>query len=295
MFLEPCKMKLSDVKLDRVERSAKYVWQMSESKYVESVGFGCDEGFGICVSTQVGCGMGCTFCATARLGLFGNLTADQIFLQATATACRYSLDMGASSAPWLFATLAGMGEPLANIENTIQVLALLASAGIPIVSLSTIGLEEPLRRLANCEKDFRVYLSLHACSDKLRAQLIPASKSSSISTLIDILTRFAERRPLGQAQVSYLLLSGINDGEDHLESLIKLITTRPLVVQLLMWNEVHGLPYQRSSEEVATKWVRALRCAGVDVYLMPSAGRRIEGGCGQLAARSLNSPLSLRK
>jgi 23S rRNA (adenine2503-C2)-methyltransferase len=281
-------MRLQDKQIDPVEKSAKYLWQIRDSKYVESVGFRAEGGYGICVSTQFGCGMGCLFCATAAQGVQGNLSGEEIFIQAAATAAQ--LDQDIISGAWRFVTLAGMGEPLANMSNSIAGIRLLLDAGVPLVSLSTIGFLGQLHCLANERLDFRVYLSLHACTEDLRGQLIPAAKSASITALIDAMSRFAERRPLGHGQISYLLLRDVNSSDSQLEKLIALIRGRPLVVQLLMWNEIPGSSYARCPDATAENWRNSLEAAGISSYVMPSSARKIHGGCGQLAAKRSSGP-----
>jgi 23S rRNA (adenine2503-C2)-methyltransferase len=275
-------MRLHDKRIDPLEKSVKYLWQIRDSKYVESVAFPAEGGYGTCVSTQFGCGMGCLFCATAALGMQGNLSGEEIFMQAAATAAQFEQDI--SSGAWRFVTLAGMGEPLANIASSLASIRLLLDAGVPLVSLSTIGFIGPLQRLADEHLDFRVYLSLHACTEELRSHLIPASKDTSLSALIDAMAHFAERRPLGYGQISYLLLRDINSSDYQLQKMIALISGRPLVVQLLMCNEIPGSLFARCPDATAEMWRSSLEAAGIKSYVMPSAARRIQGGCGQLAA-----------
>lgn len=224
--------------------------------------------------------MGCRFCATARHASALNLSIQQIVNHALATANYGHDDLGLE--PLRSVTFAGMGEPLANYDNVISSIRTLSDLGIPLISVSTIGLLKPMYKLINESINIRLYLSLHSAFSDMRRNLIPGS-SGNLTELIDVMSKFSENRPNGSAQVSYLLLRGINDTPRDLSALINLLRGRNLWVQLLMYNQVEETAFERVQDSTAEQWIKVLSEEGIMSYIMPSRGRSIAAACGQLA------------
>lgn len=261
-----------------VDGSVRVGLRTPRDAVVEAVYLPNPSGYGLCVSTQAGCDMGCGFCATSRIRPSANLTADEIVEQVETVQQALGLLTGPDHL-----TTSGMGEPLANFDATVESCARLARAHpAASISVSTVGLVRRMRQLADSDFAHRLYLSLHAGSDATRRRLIRVSRGATIATLVDALEQFAHRRPLGDAQVSYLLLAGVNDDDAELRGLIAVLRHRAIGVQLLMLNAVPGLPYRRVAEEVAERWRVALIAAGIIAYVRPSQGGDVGGGCGQL-------------
>lgn len=259
--------------------SRKYIVELSDRRRVEAVYLPDSRSYGICVSTQVGCNMGCRFCATAQQRVERNLTADEIASQAMLV----SADVD-DPLPLSFVTLAGMGEPLANYSNSIAALeSIRTEMAASTLSLSTIGFPERLQQLANEKRGFRIYLSLHAPTDSLRARLIPMAAHYRVADLIDAMSLYGEINGADHARISYLLLKDVNDGETYLKRLCSLLKGRPVMVQLLFWNEVKGVSFERVSDQVAEHWREVLISHGIKAYKMPSLGQSIGAACGQLS------------
>jgi 23S rRNA (adenine2503-C2)-methyltransferase len=282
-------MKLATPPAISEDGSRKYLIELPDGRFVESVFLLEREFFGVCLSTQVGCNMGCVFCATARQRSERNLSSEEIVGQADLLYEDRNVDL-----PFDYVTLAGMGEPLANYSSSVRALDRLCEkySSISSVSISTIGLLPNLKKLLTEKKGFRIYLSLHATTDEQRARLIPMAAHYQISDLISVLGEYGHLNGAGRARVSYLLLKNHNDSDSDLERLIALLRGRPIIVQILLWNEVEGTAFERVGIAEAERWMRALRENGIDAYVMPSFGQSVRGGCGQLITKAQTTPQS---
>jgi 23S rRNA (adenine2503-C2)-methyltransferase len=233
-----------------------------------------------CISSQVGCPVGCTFCASGLEGLDTNLTAGQIIEQV-----------------WLLNQLPqverignvvfmGMGEPLANFDAVTKALtALMADWGFGIsgrrITISTVGLPAPIRRLADLELPVTLAISLHAPNDELRKRLIPWAEYVSIDQLLDA-GRYYFNRTGREVTLEYILLHKVNDRATHAQQLAKLAKQLRSNVNLIRYNEVEGLPFGRPYTEDVTAFQEILRDAGVNTHIRASRGRDIAAACGQL-------------
>lgn len=288
---------------DASDGSAKYLVALDDGRMVEAVYLyeSGQQSFGVCLSTQVGCSMGCVFCATARQKTARNLSASEIVEQALVIARD-----NPRVVPFRYVTLAGMGEPLDNFDNSVRALKDLlhqTEYSLAEVSLSTIGIASKLGKLVDdSDATFRIYLSLHAPNDELRAKLMPGTRSvrlcgaqqrvTELTHLMDLYGRKHDDR--WKARVSYLLLKDVNDSATHLDELSKLLEGKMVSVQFLFWNPVERArvrlsevttPMARVGEDVGREWVDVLNSRGIAAYAMPSYGKDILGGCGQLSTR----------
>ncbi|MFP8835918.1 radical SAM protein [Hydrogenophaga sp. XSHU_21] len=263
--------------------SQKFLLEMPDMALVETVYLPENTHYGICASTQVGCNMGCLFCATGLQRVQRSLCRAEIVGQVRAVA-----EAVKDRAPLHFVTLAGMGEPLSNYANSVGALREIhEEMQVPQVSLSTIGFAEKIRQLGRECLQLRLYWSLHAPTDALRRRLIPMAAHSTIGETLDAVSAFGERHGAANARVSYLLLGNVNDGGIHLKKVCNLLRGRPVTVQLLLWNNVPGLQFERVRDGVPARWEDALRADGIDAYTMASKGREISAACGQLVTRNV--------
>lgn len=263
--------------------SQKFLLEMPDMAQVEAVYLPEHSHYGICASTQVGCNMGCVFCATGLQRVQRSLSQAEIVEQVLEVSNAVK-----DPAPLNFVTLAGMGEPLSNYANSVGALRQIhEELSVPQVSLSTIGFAEKIRELGREDLPLRLYWSLHAPTDNLRRRIVPMAAHATIAETLDAVTAFGERHGPTNARVSYLLLRNINDGEIHLKKLCSLLRGRPVIVQLLLWNSVPGMKFERVPDEVPAHWETTLRAGGVNAYTMASRGREIAAACGQLFNRSL--------
>jgi len=237
-----------------------------------------------CISTQVGCAVGCVFCASGLGGLQRNLSAGQIVEQAMRISEMCGEETRLSNVVFM-----GVGEPLANYEATVQAVRTINSAwGMGIaarkITVSTVGLPGQMRRLADEQMQITLALSLHAPTDELRRQLIPWASSVSIDALVGACDYYFQRTGR-EITLEYLLLGKLNDQEQHARRLATVARRMRSNVNLICYNPVEGLPYDRPSDQTARRFLMTLRAAGVNAHLRRSRGLSIDAACGQLRRR----------
>jgi 23S rRNA (adenine2503-C2)-methyltransferase len=239
----------------------------------------------VCLSTQVGCGMGCVFCASGLRGVVRNLSVDEILEQALRLRNLLPPDQTVTHV-----VVMGMGESLANLDNLIAALDRLCSAmdGLGIsqrrVTISTVGLPERIRRLASLSRQYHLAVSLHAPTESLRNALVPVNESIGLDAVIAAADAYF-RETGRQVTYEYVLLRGVNDQEDHAEALSRLLVARGAHVNLIPYNPVAGLPFERPDAEAIKRFVAILGRSNVSVTVRKTKGRAIDAACGQLRRR----------
>ena len=233
-----------------------------------------------CISSQIGCPVGCTFCASGLGGLDGNLTSGQIVQQAWQLG---RLDGVKRISHIVFM---GMGEPLANFAQvTKAVRTLAADWGMGIsarrITISTVGLPAQIRRLADIDLPITLAISLHAPNDALRRRLIPWAESVRIEQLIDA-GRFYFDKTGREITLEYILLGGVNDQTEHARELSQVARRLRSNVNLIRYNEVADLPFARPEDADVRRFQQQLRSANVNCHIRASRGRDIAAACGQL-------------
>ena len=236
-----------------------------------------------CVSSQIGCPVGCKFCATGLGGHDGNLTAGQIVEQVH----RLSHLGGGRITNLVFM---GMGEPLANYQAVTDAIRRLheadaAGLGARRMTISTVGLPQAIQKLLSFEIPVKLALSLHAPTDDLRRELIPWAAYSTIDELLDACAAWFDRTGR-EITLEYVLLAGVNDQPEHAQALVDVVRRLRGSVNLLRWNEVEDLPFQRPSDEAVIRFQGVLRQNGVNAIIRKSRGRDIAAACGQLKHES---------
>jgi 23S rRNA (adenine2503-C2)-methyltransferase len=233
-----------------------------------------------CVSSQVGCPVGCKFCASGLGGLDGNLTAGRIVEQI------WRLGRLPGVGRVSNVVFMGMGEPLANFNNVTQAIRTLnAEWGLGIgarkITVSTVGLPPAIRKLCTFEIPVTLALSLHAPFDELRRQIIPWAEYSTISELLDACQEWFVKTGR-EITLEYILLGGVNDRREHAEELARLARTMRANVNLIRYNEVAGVPFSRPKHDDVHVFQEVLRAKHVNVHIRASRGRDIAAACGQL-------------
>lgn len=268
------------------EGTTKFALKLEDGEIIETVLIPERDHFTLCVSTQVGCAMGCTFCLTARSGFKRNLEVYEILSQVV-LAKRYLKDKG-EELPLRNIVFMGMGEPLANYQNIVKALRILEDKrGFNFsrkrLTLSTVGLVEKLYELA---KDFptALALSLHAPNDELRKKLMPIAKKYSLKDLIQALKAFP-RVKNGRHTIEYVLIKDVNDSLIHAEELAKLFKKMPIKINLIPFNPHPELPYDRPEEEKILSFQKYLLSHGILTTVRKSKGLKISAACGQLRRR----------
>ncbi len=234
-----------------------------------------------CISTQVGCPVECAFCASGLLGLERQLSAGQIVEQAMRV--RGLCEDGARLSNVVFM---GLGEPLANSDATLRAIHTInAEWGMGIgarkVTVSTVGLPGPIRRLADEKLQITLALSLHAPTDELRRQIIPWAERISIESLIEAVSYYFQQTGR-EITLEYILLGGFNDAETHARELAKVAKRMRSNVNLIAYNPVEGLPFRRPTSESVVRFLSLLREQGVNTHVRRSRGLDIDAACGQL-------------
>lgn len=233
-----------------------------------------------CVSSQVGCAVGCRFCASGLGGLDGNLTAGQIVEQVWWLAALPGVGRVTH------VVFMGMGEPLANFDQVVRAIrTLMAPWGLGIsgrrITVSTVGLPHPIRRLADLDLPVTLAVSLHAPNDEIRRQIIPWAEFVSIDRLIAAGREYFEKTGR-EVTLEYVLLHGVNDRPEHARELVEVCRKLRSHVNLIRYNEVEGLPFERPRDREVRRFQEILRRAGVNVHIRASRGRDIAAACGQL-------------
>jgi 23S rRNA (adenine2503-C2)-methyltransferase len=239
----------------------------------------------ICISTQVGCGMGCVFCASGLDGVVRNLTAGEIVEQ------MLRLDRLLPEGERLsHIVVMGMGEPLANLPNLLAALGEASAKnghGISSrrITISTVGLPPAMRRLSKHATHYQLAVSLHAPDDELRQQLVPVAKQIKLDDVLAEADHYfdASGRRL---TFEYVLLGGVNDHADHARRLAELLADRTAMLNVIPYNPVSGLPYRTPKPSATSTFTTILRRAGINVNIRYRKGDKINAACGQLRRMS---------
>lgn len=235
----------------------------------------------ICISSQVGCAMGCVFCASGLDGVVRNLTTGEIVEQMLLLARLLPADERLSHI-----VVMGMGEPLANLDHLLPALAQATSPqGLGIsprrVTISTVGLPASILRLAEENHPFHLAVSLHAPDDELRNRLVPVNKNVGLDAILaaaDEYFRITGRR----LTFEYVLLGGINDSPEHARQLAERLAGKTALVNVIPYNPVVGLPYQTPSLNAQQRFTQILEQAGISIKVRRRKGDKIDAACGQL-------------
>ena len=257
----------------------KFALRLEDGKCIEAVFIPDTPAQTFCVSTQVGCAMGCAFCLTGKMGLVRHLTAGEIAGQVRLLS--HTLQLTDFNI-----VLMGMGEPLHNYDATMKALRILNDAhglgvGPKRVTLSTVGLVPMLEKLAQEELMPNLAVSLHATTEEQRAAIVPPAKKYSLEDILDACRRFPLSKR-GRITFEYVLLAGVNDSLADARRLGKLLAGIKAKVNLIPLNEAAGIPFDRPSDARVDDFARTLAERGVTVSVRKSRGRDIRAACGQL-------------
>ena len=262
--------------------SARLLVALADGQTVESVLLPRN---GLCVSTQVGCAVGCVFCMTGQGGLLRQLGSAEIVAQVA---------LARTLRPVRKVVFMGMGEPAHNLDNVIEAIELLgAEGGIGHKNLvfSTVGDRRVFERLPLGSVKPALALSLHSTHAALRAKLMPRAPLILPDELVELGERYA-RASGYPIQYQWTLLEGVNDGDDELDGIVRLLRGKYALLNMIPYNTVDGLDFKRPSAARATAIARTLHGRGVLTKLRQSAGQDVEGGCGQLRARATEQPVN---
>jgi 23S rRNA (adenine2503-C2)-methyltransferase len=244
-----------------------------------------------CISTQVGCGMGCVFCASGLNGVARNLTAGEILEQLVRLR-----NLTPTDERLTHIVVMGMGEPLANLDCLLEALQIAGDKdglgiGARHITISTVGLPLKIRRLADLGKQYHLAVSLHAPNDDLRTRIVPTNEQTGIASILEAADYFFDKTGR-QVTYEYVLLGGLNDSPHEARELARLLHTRKAHVNLIPFNDVEGLPYTRPTREALAEFVGVLKQSGISVKVRKRKGSEIDAACGQLRRTVETNPTS---
>jgi len=281
--------RISQLKLYKKEASAdgtvKYAFMLPDEQIIESVLIPEDDRNTLCVSSQVGCAMGCKFCLTGTMGLKRNLTPAEIVNQVY-----FAMEELTSSGSGKVNNLVfmGMGEPLANFNNLITALAILTD-GLGLnyserkITVSTCGLVPKIIELGE-KTNVNLAISLHATDDITRNSIMPVNQTYPLKDLIQACREFPLQKRK-RIMFEYILLKGVNDSITDAKKLIKLLHGIPCKINLLPYNRCSTLPYEKSLQKSIDSFQKMLKNADHTVIIRSSRGADISAACGQLARK----------
>ena len=279
-----------------VDGTWKWLMGLDDGNCVETVYIPDEERGTLCISSQVGCALGCSFCSTGYRGFNRDLTTAEIVGQVWQA--RRELAAGGAGRPLTNVVMMGMGEPLLNLDQVLPALQLLLDdlafgLGRRRVTLSTAGVVPALERL-RVECPVSLAVSLHAPNDPLRDQLVPINRKYPIRELLEACWRYVAEAPKSVVTFEYVMLAGVNDSLEHARQLAALLRDRPAKVNLIPFNPFPESGYARSAVAVVDRFREVLLEAGLMTITRKTRGEDIDAACGQLVGRVLARPRRAR-
>lgn len=259
--------------------TVKYLFKFHDGECVESVVMKYNHGYTICVSTQVGCKMGCTFCATGKSGFSRSLTPSEIINQIETA--QKDLNIRISNI-----VLMGMGEPLDNFTNVVKFLRLVSSEdnlniGLRHITLSTCGVVPKIMELADLQMPVTLSVSLHAPNDQIRSQTMPINRKYPIKELLES-CKYYFNKTKRRVSFEYAMIDGVNDSDANARELAKVLSVLPCHVNLIPVNAVKGTGYKKSSRQRQQAFIDILATKGITATVRRTLGSDINASCGQL-------------
>lgn len=283
---------INHIQVDEEQRSEdgtiKNAVKLFDGRVVESVLIPTETRITACISSQVGCSLDCTFCATARLKRMRNLNPDEIYDQVVAIRQQAETYYGR---PLTNIVLMGMGEPLLNYNNVMAAIDKITSPeGLGMsprrITLSTVGVTKMIRKMADDGVKFKLAVSLHSAIDEKRSKLMPINETNKLSDLVAALQYWYQKTG-SRVTFEYVVWRGINDGDEDIRALVKLCKKLPCKVNLIEYNPIDDGPYQQANADRVAAYQNALEAVGVVAKIRRSRGKDIDAACGQLANKNL--------
>lgn len=262
----------------------KLGFTLADNNLAEGVLIPADDRMTACISSQVGCNLGCKFCATAQLGFLRNLTSGEIVDQIVAINKLAEETYGRHLSNIVFM---GMGEPLLNYSNVLFAIErICAEDGLGMsprrITLSTSGIAKMIKKMADDKVKFNLAISLHSANESKRDEFMPVNKAINLAELRDAIVYFYNSTGT-RVTLEYLLLHDFNDSSEAAHELAAFCKAFPCKINLIEYNPVEGLPYKKSTQEQTNKFVSILEGKNLIVNIRKSRGKDIDAACGQLA------------
>ncbi|MBQ8659762.1 MAG: 23S rRNA (adenine(2503)-C(2))-methyltransferase RlmN [Bacilli bacterium] len=262
----------------------KYLFKLEDDNFVEAVLMEHDYGLSLCVSSEVGCNMGCAFCESGRLKKVRNLEAHEMVQQIMLV--EENIKKRISSV-----VIMGIGEPLDNYDNVMDFIKIINDAkGIQLgarhITLSTCGIIPKIRELMDEELQINLALSLHAPNTQLRDKLMPVNKAYNLSDLMDTIRDYIAKTNR-RVTIEYVMLDEVNDNEAQALELAALLKGMNVYVNLIPYNETNHIEFKKSSKEKIMKFYDTLKKKGINVTIRKEFGSKIDAACGQLRSKEV--------
>lgn len=273
------------VNKSNIDGTRKFLFKYQDGNVIESVVMKYKHGNSICVSTQVGCKMGCSFCASTIGGIVRNLTSGEIIGQVLAA--QKEINVRISNV-----VLMGSGEPLDNFENVIKFITLINSEeslniGQRHITLSTCGIVPKIRDLANMDLQITLAISLHAPNNTLRKSMMPITNKYSLEELIEVCKEYYSKTNR-RITFEYALVKGVNDNVLHAKELCKILRELHCHVNLIPVNEINENSFEKAKEEDINAFKNILIKNGIETTVRREMGSDINAACGQLRRQYIN-------
>lgn len=267
-----------------VDGTIKYLYGLKDGNLIETVLMNHDYGYSICVTSQIGCNMGCKFCASGVLKKKRNLTAGEIMSQIIQTERRFGKRIS-------YVVVMGIGEPFDNYENLMTFLTNAnSSKGLEIgarhITVSTCGIVPKIKAYADEQLQINLAISLHAPNNEIRNQLMPINKVHPIESVIEAI-RYYMTKTNRRVTIEYIMIKDLNDQKEHALELLKLLKGLNVYVNLIPYNEVIEASFKRSSREDMEKFYDTLKKGNMNCTLRKEQGHDINAACGQLRSQNL--------
>ena len=266
------------------DQTIKFLLRLDDGQIIETVGMPTEKRLTVCVSSQVGCPMACDFCATGKGGFIRNLATHEIVDQVLTV--QESFEQRVSNIVFM-----GMGEPLINVQNVVGAVKCLnqdIGIGQRSITISTVGIPGQIRRLAQHRLQTTLAVSLHGSNQALRTQLIPSAQHYPLTDLLDECREYIAMTGR-RVTFEYILLAGLNDCNEHAAELSQLLRGFQSHVNLIPYNPIDEVDYQRPSRKRVNQFTDSLKAAGIAVSVRYSRGLEKDAACGQLRASKVNS------
>jgi len=276
---------ISSLKILKVERDVevnKYLFELPDGERIESVLMHHDYGNSLCISSQVGCNMGCKFCESGRLKKVRNLEAHEMVLQIL----QVEEDISARIS---HVVIMGIGEPFDNYDNIVKFIKIVnhpkgIALGSRHITVSTCGIIPKIREFSLLPFQVNLAISLHAPNNDLRNELMPINKAYPLELLIEEIKNYIEKTNR-RVTFEYIMLKGINDNEEYAHQLCDLVRGINCYINLIPYNETNNFGYKRSKKDTILKFYDIIKNKGINVTIRKEFGSKISAACGQLRSK----------
>ena len=269
--------------VSKLDGTVKYVYELFDGELIESVLMKYEHGYTVCISTQVGCRMGCKFCASGICGLTRNLTASEMLAQITYAARDNNIRVSN-------VVMMGMGEPLDNFENSVKFLKLVSdenglNIGLRHISLSTSGVVSGIEKLSEYNLPITLSISLHAPNDEIRSKTMPVNKKWNIDTLLCACRNY-QKVTTRRISFEYALIEGVNDSDDCAKELAKRLKGIMCHVNLIPANPIKENTFKKPDRKAIIAFQKKLESLGITATIRRTLGADIDASCGQLKKKT---------